>query len=331
MHQKQEAVSVREPIQIHEIHQYDARERIVGGDEQTEGTRQQAHPLVAREERNEKHGDAAKAHAGRINEVRVEFFAVARPTKSNLAEHVDDADEGDEHWGVSLGHIVLDGPVGQINVDHVVPRVEDEVWDGEEKEAPVEEVTKIEDVSAQPLEVAHHLVDSRRSIGGDGGHRVAVDVGARAGFKAVTVDVEHGAAISQRMSVNSQVLENVHDMVVVPVRMLAQPLVRHVGFRLADLNCVTMLPVLFPKRIFDCRRGENRRWFAGRHELAAGAETARVQEMGVVVENHVMEVSVFGKLLKHSDRNLKKICKFLVGNSIEQSLPYFFPTFNESR
>lgn len=107
------------------------------------------------------------------------------------------------------------------------------------------------------------------------------------------------------MSVDSQILENVHDMVVMPVRMLSQPLVCHISFRLANLNCVAVLPVLFAHGIFDCCRGEYCGGFIRCRELTAGAEAARSDELGVVVENHVMEVSVFGKLFKHSDRNLK--------------------------
>lgn len=63
-----------------------------------------------------------------------------------LANHIEDSYDADNVRGVLLAEAHLDGVVSQVDVGHIVPGVEQEVGDSEQRELEVGEVREVQHV-----------------------------------------------------------------------------------------------------------------------------------------------------------------------------------------
>jgi hypothetical protein len=88
LHQQQQAVGVCEPIESDQFHQYDARQRVVGRDEEPEGTGNDAEVPVVVDERHQGGHGTAQPHAHGVDYVRVGPTSVAGPTQDHLKPHL---------------------------------------------------------------------------------------------------------------------------------------------------------------------------------------------------------------------------------------------------
>ncbi len=83
---------------------------------------------------------------------------------------------------------------------------------------------------------------------------------------------------------------------------MSKPFVCDILFRFSDLNCVAMLLVLLTALMLHRSWRKNlSSWF-----VLAFAEISVVEKVRVVVENYVMEISIFSQLAKDTDGDLEE-------------------------
>lgn len=82
--QQQQAIGVRETLQSDQLHQNDASERVIGGDEHAKRAGYGAQRYVAVEDGHQRRHDAAEAHAEGVDDARVHPRTITHPSQEYL-------------------------------------------------------------------------------------------------------------------------------------------------------------------------------------------------------------------------------------------------------
>lgn len=109
-----------------------------------------------------------------INTIPLTIYPVQKKEQNakgiyHLAEHVEDADVGDQHRGARLVEAHAHRVVRYVHVGHVVPHVEEEVGHGEHQEGGAPEVRQVQHIHGEVPEVPQprvplHLENAGRSL-----------------------------------------------------------------------------------------------------------------------------------------------------------------------